>query len=79
MFVNNYKERGFIGILSMLIAATAIAWILFAHNETKGPTTSNRKEDAPGTSYIETNLKAVDKAENAKRMLEERLNSKLDL
>jgi hypothetical protein len=74
------SQGGYIGILSILLVAILIAWIAFMKSDkTPEPATESASGAAENTfappvessSYIESNLKAIDKARDAKAGLEQ--------
>lgn len=70
------KQNGY-GLIILLISIAIIALVFagaYYKVETKDDTTSNElnKNSTPGKSILENQLNAVKKAEEAKKMLEER-------
>lgn len=70
MFQKTSTTRGFIGLLALLITVAIIMIVMFG---SKKPLTKNEADiKEEGKSLIESQLNAVKKAEDTKKMLESR-------
>jgi hypothetical protein len=71
-------DRGYVGLLALLITVAIIMFLVWQEYELYAPTSVNSTNPEYQTQNMPGQIKAIDKAKDAKALLENRDRSMLD-